>query len=197
MAIKFQYNKTSLQVLNKSLKMRNMALPIIKNKESALRLEVKKTKQAYKASVELQKEEQKKLEKYKPLWGQFNFDWVQTDEVKLIYKKIAGVRIPILEEVTFKTPQVFWFNQWVWVSEALIDLRKLSKLQIETRVLQIQLNTLERERKRTTQKVNLYEKVQIPEIETGIKKIKRFLEDEENLSKAAQKMVKSRNSQAA
>ena len=95
------------------------------------------------------------------------------------------------------TPQVFWFNQWVWVSEALIDLRKLSKLQIETRVLQIQLNTLERERKRTTQKVNLYEKVQIPEIETGIKKIKRFLEDEENLSKAAQKMVKSRNSQAA
>jgi len=174
-----------------------MALPIIKNKESALRLEVKRTKHTYTTSLELQKEEQKKLEKYKPLWGQFDFDLVQTDEIKLTNKKIAGVRIPILEDVTFKTPKVFWFNQWVWVSEALIDLRKLSKLQIETRVLKLQLDTLERERKRTTQKVNLYEKVQIPEIETGIKKIKRFLEDEENLSKAAQKMVKSRNSQAA
>ncbi|MBD78653.1 MAG: V-type ATP synthase subunit D [Crocinitomicaceae bacterium] len=196
MAIKFQYNKTSLQTLNKSLKMRNMALPIIKNKESALRLEVKRTKGAHTASLELEKEQQAVLDKYKKLWSQFNFNLVKVEETKLSNRKIAGVRIPILEEVIFKTPETFWFNQWVWVSEAVLDLRKLTRLQIETRVLQLQLNTLEHERKRTTQKVNLYEKVQIPEIESGIKKIKRFLEDEENLSKAAQKMVKSRNAAA-
>ena len=46
MAIKFQYNKTSLQSLDKQLKMRVRALPTIKNKESALRLEVKKAKSA-------------------------------------------------------------------------------------------------------------------------------------------------------
>ena len=45
MAIKFQYNKTSLQQLEKNLKMRQRTLPIIKNKETALRLEVKKSKQ--------------------------------------------------------------------------------------------------------------------------------------------------------
>lgn len=45
MAIKFQYNKTSLQSLDKQLKMRVRALPTIKNKESALRLEVKKAKE--------------------------------------------------------------------------------------------------------------------------------------------------------
>jgi len=196
LAIKFQYNKTSLQTLNKSLKMRNMALPIIKNKESALRLEVKRTKGAHTASLELEKEQQAVLDKYKKLWSQFNFNLVKVEETKLSNRKIAGVRIPILEEVIFKTPETFWFNQWVWVSEAVLDLRKLTRLQIETRVLQLQLNTLEHERKRTTQKVNLYEKVQIPEIESGIKKIKRFLEDEENLSKAAQKMVKSRNAAA-
>lgn len=44
MAIKFQYNKTSLQQLEKQLKMRVRTLPIIKNKESALRMEVKKCK---------------------------------------------------------------------------------------------------------------------------------------------------------
>ena len=43
--IKFQYNKTSLQQLEKNLKMRQRTLPIIKNKETALRLEVKKSKQ--------------------------------------------------------------------------------------------------------------------------------------------------------
>lgn len=44
MAIKFQYNKTSLQQLEKQLKIRVRTLPIIKNKESALRLEVKRCK---------------------------------------------------------------------------------------------------------------------------------------------------------
>jgi len=51
---------------------------------------------------------------------------------------------------------------------------------------------LEHARKKTTQKVNLFEKVQIPGYEDAIRKIKRFMEDEENLSKSAQKIVKER-----
>jgi V/A-type H+-transporting ATPase subunit D len=51
---------------------------------------------------------------------------------------------------------------------------------------------LDKARKKTTQKVNLYEKVQIPGFQEAIRKIKRFLEDEENLSKSSQKIVKTR-----
>ncbi|GAB1474912.1 hypothetical protein MASR2M69_23530 [Bacteroidota bacterium] len=51
---------------------------------------------------------------------------------------------------------------------------------------------LDHARKKTTQKVNLYEKVQIPGYQEAILKIKRFMEDEENLSKASQKIVKKR-----
>ncbi|MFA6626739.1 MAG: V-type ATP synthase subunit D [Candidatus Cloacimonadaceae bacterium] len=51
---------------------------------------------------------------------------------------------------------------------------------------------MEQVRKKTTQKVNLYEKVQIPAFEDAILRIKRFMEDEENLSKAAQKILKDR-----
>jgi V/A-type H+-transporting ATPase subunit D len=51
---------------------------------------------------------------------------------------------------------------------------------------------LDHARRKTTQKVNLYEKVQIPGYEDAIRKIKRFLEDEDNLAKAAQKLVKKR-----
>ena len=54
------------------------------------------------------------------------------------------------------------------------------------------LDLLDGARKKTTQKVNLYEKVQIPGFQEAIRKIKRFLEDEENLSKSAQKIVKTR-----
>jgi len=51
---------------------------------------------------------------------------------------------------------------------------------------------LEHARKKTTQKVNLYEKVQIPAYREAIVKIKRFLEDEESLAKSAQKILKAR-----
>jgi len=50
---------------------------------------------------------------------------------------------------------------------------------------------LEHARKKTTQKVNLFEKVQIPGFQEAVRKIKRFMEDEENLSKSSQKILKS------
>jgi V/A-type H+-transporting ATPase subunit D len=196
MAIKFQFNKTSLQTLNKALKMRYMALPIIKNKESALRLEVKRTKDLLKQNQQQLETKINTLEPYKALWPQFEFDLVKVSKTDLGQRKIAGVRIPTFQSIEFETPKVVWFNQSLWVSEAILELRGLVELQSKSKILELQVQILEKERKRTTQKVNLFEKVQIPEIENGIKKIKRFLEDEENLSKAAQKMVKSRNTLA-
>ena len=53
------------------------------------------------------------------------------------------------------------------------------------------LNLLEHACKKTTQKVNLFEKVQIPGYQDALRKIKRFMEDEENLSKSSQKILKS------
>ena len=55
----------------------------------------------------------------------------------------------------------------------------------------MKLNLLEVARKKTTQKVNLFEKVQIPGYQDAIRKIKRFMEDEENLSKSSQKIMRS------
>lgn len=55
------------------------------------------------------------------------------------------------------------------------------------------MHLLDFSRKKTTQKVNLYEKVQIPGYQEAIRKIKRYMEDEENLSKASQKIVKTRH----
>ena len=72
MAIKYQFNKTSLQALEKNLKMRQRTLPIIKSKETALRLEVKKCKDE--AEV-LEDKLQQQIEGYESmyaLWGEFD-----------------------------------------------------------------------------------------------------------------------------
>ncbi|MCB0482133.1 MAG: hypothetical protein KDC83_11915 [Flavobacteriales bacterium] len=192
MAITFQYNKTSLQTLNKSLKMRLMALPIIKNKESALRLEVHRRKENLYKQRQAYQTKLGSFELNDSLWAQFDFDLLVVDKIEIDIKKIAGVRIPIYRAVSFEIRDTSWINRPGWFADCILFLKEITQLQLELKILEEQLEILERERKRTTQKVNLYEKVQIPEIETGIKKIKRFLEDEDNLSKAAQKMVKSR-----
>jgi len=71
-------------------------------------------------------------------------------------------------------------------------LQTLAKTGVEYEFCVMKINLLEHARKKTTQKVNLFEKVQIPGFADAIRKIKRFMEDEENLSKSSQKIMKSK-----
>lgn len=192
MAIKFQYNKTELQGLSKQLDIRLRALPTLKNKEAALRLEVKKAKDK---ATELEKIVQDTMEKYSfsaGLWNEFRTNLVSIGQVKMGACKIAGVKIPVLEEVLFSEAEFSLFEQPQWFPEGIALIKKLAGTVIEKEFFVRKMKLLDKARRKTTQKVNLYEKVQIPGYEDAIRKIKRFLEDEENLSKSAQKIVKKR-----
>ncbi len=192
MAIKFQYNKTALQELNKQLNVRVRALPTLKNKESALRMEVKKAKdQAGRLDQELE-EKKKAYDDFMGLWSEFNPDLISIENVELGVKKIAGVRTPILEDIQYNMKEFSIFDNPKWFLEGIESLKEFVKLAIEREVFIRKMELLDFARKKTTQKVNLYEKVQIPGYEDAIRKIKRFLEDEENLSKSAQKIVKNK-----
>ncbi|NDV46699.1 V-type ATP synthase subunit D [Paludibacter sp. 221] len=192
MAINFQYNKTSLQVLEKNLKMRVRTLPTIKSKESALRLEVKRAKDDIRSLEDRLEQQISSYDKMLALWGEFDTTLLQVKDVKMSIKKIAGVRIPILEGVEYETKPFSLFNSPAWFADGLTQLKELAQVGIEREFYNQKLNLLEHARKKTTQKVNLFEKVQIPGYEDAIRKIKRFMEDEENLSKSSQKIVKSR-----
>jgi V/A-type H+-transporting ATPase subunit D len=85
----------------------------------------------------------------------------------------------------------------VWELTAYGLLRDLIEKRLLWQLKEQEITLLEAERKRTTQKLNLFEKVQIPAFEDQIRKIKRFLEDEENLVKATQKLVKQKREEAA
>ncbi|MCB9071505.1 MAG: V-type ATP synthase subunit D [Prevotellaceae bacterium] len=192
MAITFQYNKTSLQGLEKNLKMRVRALPTIKNKESALRVEVKKAKDDI---VRLEREVDQRIAAYDQmlaLWGEFDTSLLTVEDVNMSIKKIAGVRIPVLDEVIYTTKPFSLFNAPKWYADGLSQLKELAQVGIEREFCAQKLELLEFARKKTTQKVNLFEKVQIPGYEDAIRKIKRFMEDEENLSKSSQKIVKAK-----
>jgi V/A-type H+/Na+-transporting ATPase subunit D len=192
MAIKFQYNKTALQQLEKQLKVRVRALPTIKNKESALRVEVKKAKDKMK-ELDIRLEEKiKEYEDQIAIWGEFDKELLHIEDVELSSKKIAGVKTPILEGIDFHLKKFSLFNKPNWYLDGISMMKELAEIAIEKEIFHKKMELLDYARKKTTQKVNLFEKVQIPGYEDAIRKIKRFLEDEENLSKSAQKIVKSR-----
>ena len=196
MAIKFQYNKTSLGELGKQLKMRQKALPTIKSKESALRSEVKKAKDT---AQDFRRQLDALTAQYDymvSLWGEFDADLLRIADVDLAEQKIAGVRTPVLQDIRFEEKDYDLFSAPVWFADGVDILKRLARLGIEFEVFNRKMELLDFARRKTTQKVNLYEKVQIAGYEDAIRKIKRFMEDEENLSKSAQKIVKTKQQQA-
>lgn len=195
MAIKFQFNKTSLNDLNKQLKIRTNALPTLKNKESALRVEVKRAKDK---SEELAQQLSASLKSYDylaALWNEFEPGLISVKDVVLRTDKIAGVKTPGLEEVIYDVKEFDLFKKPLWYSDGVKILQQLAQIGIESEIYREKMRLLDFSRKKTTQKVNLYEKVQIPGYQEAIRKIKRYMEDEENLSKASQKIVKTRHLQ--
>ena len=192
MAIRFQYNKTSLQEMNKQLSVRERALPTIKNKESALRMEVKRAKNSAKEQEKKLLARIKDYDKIVALWGEFDPELIKIEDVKMSVKKIAGVKTPVLEGIDFKIMKFSLFNKPSWYLDGISILKELAEIAIEGEVFLRKMNLLDHARKKTTQKVNLYEKVQIPGYQEAIMKIKRFMEDEENLSKSSQKIIKTR-----
>ncbi|MBQ5944138.1 MAG: V-type ATP synthase subunit D [Bacteroidales bacterium] len=193
MAIKFQYNKTSLNEITKQLKVRQNALPTLQNKESALRLEVRRAKER---SEQLLRDLDASLEKYDylaALWNEFEPGLIRITDVDLVTVKVAGVKTPDLRDIHYEIRPFNAFVKPAWYADGVAILKELSRLGIESEVCKEKARILDWQRKKTTQKVNLYEKVQIPGYQEAIRKIKRYMEDEENLSKASSKIVKNRH----
>lgn len=193
MAIKFQYNKTSLTNLGKQLKVRQNALPTLKNKESALRTAVQAAKNE---SRRLEAELETALAGYKDisaLWNEFEPGLIRITDVDLRTVKVAGVKTPQLDKIHYEIRPFNAFVKPAWFADGIRILQDLTRIGIESEIFEQKRQILEFNRKKTTQKVNLYEKMQIPGYQEAIRKIKRYMEDEENLSKAASKIVKTRH----
>ena len=193
MAIKFQYNKTSLTNLGKQLKIRKNALPTLKNKESALRASVLVAKKSAESFISDYEAAMKKYDGIAALWNEFDPGLITITDVDLSIVKVAGVKVPELKEIHYELAPLNAFVKPAWYASGVNILKELTFLGLKSEVAEERRRILEFNRKKTTQKVNLYEKVQIPGYQEAILKIKRYMEDEENLSKASSKIVKTRH----
>lgn len=196
MSVKFQYNKVSMQSLQKALKIREAALPTLKSKEAYLRITIKKERHQL-ADLQAALEDLRAgIGESERLYVEFPANRLDVHAVEYDWENIAGISIPSLGTMRFATAGPSAVMDPAWMNRGIETLESLARATAEIDVANRRIEMLEYARKKTTQKVNLYEKVQIPELASAILKIKRYLEDVENLGKAAQKITKERQAAA-
>lgn len=105
-------------------------------------------------------------------------DFLKPKAVILGVKNIGGVDLPVFERLEFPPAEYDLFFVPLWVDAAIDALRTLLSLRKEIEVLKDALVILRRELRITTQRVNLFEKVKIPEAEEAIRRIKIYLGDQ-------------------
>ncbi len=197
MEIKYQFNKVAMQALQKQLNVRLAALPILKSKESVLRMTEKKQKEIYAELAESFQEKLALLKSDIKLWSEFPKQVYSMKSVTLKTKKIAGITVPDIDEIDWAIHEYSRFANPKWLTTGVTILRDLTLMLAEMEVVAKGIEIIEHARRKTTQKVNLYEKVQVPAFTEAIRKIKSYLEDVANLDKATQKITKQRSAEEA
>ena len=122
---------------------------------------------------------------------------VQPDTVICKNENIAGVTVPAFQELTFKDISYDVDDYPLWVDTAIIKLREIARLDALVSTLRKQEALLEKELRSTSQRVNLFEKVKIPEAKENIRVIGVFLGDQQTAAVVRGKISKKKLTEAA
>ncbi|MBQ9421638.1 MAG: V-type ATP synthase subunit D [Lachnospiraceae bacterium] len=117
---------------------------------------------------------------------------VEPDKVITKEDNIAGVRVPAFEELTFKDIDYNVDNYPLWVDTAVFKLREIARLDALASTLRKQVELLDAELRTTSQRVNLFEKVKIPEAKENIRVIQVYIGDQQTAAVVRGKISKKK-----
>ncbi len=192
---KIKLTKNELRVQKDALKMYKRYLPTLTLKKQQLQAEIRIIEEKAEA-VRAQKAE---LEKGFSSWiavfseqNAFPNDAITVSNIKKGVGNIAGVEIPIYEGADFERRDYDFYKTPLWVDMAANHMEKAMSLDLEAEVLDEQVRLLEKELLTTSQRVNLFEKVKIPETQENIKKISIYMADQQVSAVVRSKISKSK-----
>ena len=117
---------------------------------------------------------------------------VEPDRVITKEDNIAGVSVPAFEELTFKDINYNVDDYPLWVDTAVFKLREIARLDALAATLRKQVELLEAELRTTSQRVNLFEKVKIPEAKENIRVIQVYIGDQQTAAVVRGKISKNK-----
>jgi V/A-type H+-transporting ATPase subunit D len=122
--------------------------------------------------------------------------WLRIKKIITARKNVAGVDLPVFERVEFEPVEYDVFITPLWVDSGLEALRDLVSLLEDIRVIEEGILILNHELRITTQRVNLFEKVKIPEAKEAIRLIKIYLGDQMTNAVGRSKIAKRKIEEA-
>lgn len=176
---KVKLTKHELRKQKDDLKRYNRYLPTLYIKKRQLQKEVERIRGEL---AHVKQSQNRLLEEVLPWVSLFSEDvdiaeLIQLRGVKMIEENIAGVDIPVLDQIALESKRYDLFVYPLWVDRAMEFLRKMIHLKIQRTVLEEQKRRLSEELRIASQRVNLFEKVKIPETLDAIRKISIRLAD--------------------
>ncbi|MEC7907742.1 MAG: V-type ATP synthase subunit D [Verrucomicrobiota bacterium] len=192
---KIKLTKNELKSQRDALKRFQRYLPTLQLKKQQLQMEIRKLDQDIKQKSEIENMERKNLKPWIKLFSE-SVDleqYIEISSLDIIKGNIAGVNIPILKKIIFNDiiPNISLTP--LWIDYGIDTLKQLITLRIERKILQKQYELLMDELRTTTQRVNLFEKVKIPEAKENIRIIRIFMGDQQTAAVARSKIAKGKN----
>jgi V/A-type H+-transporting ATPase subunit D len=197
---KIKLTKNELKKQKDSLKMYRRYLPTLMLKKQQLQGEIRSTELRIK-ELRLEKDQ---LDESFRTWvgvfgekGFFTPGLLKITNLKTSVGNIAGVVIPVFEGADF---EVFPYNLVrtpLWLDTAVEKMKQVILLDLEARIAEEQRKRLDHELRITTQRVNLFEKIKIPETRGNIKKIQVYLGDQQTSAVVRGKIAKTGLERAA
>lgn len=192
---KLKLTKNEQKVQKDALKMYQRYLPTLTLKKQQLQTEIRtidaKAKEVRAKRVQLEKE----FDEWISVFGEaeaFKPGMVTVKNIKKGIGNIAGVTIPVYEGADFSRGDYDLYETPLWIDMAADRMEKALSLDLEAEVLDEQVRLLSQELRTTTQRVNLFEKVKIPETKANIKKISVYLGDEQVAAVVRSKISKKK-----
>ncbi len=196
---KIKLTKNEQKTQKDALKMYQRYLPTLTLKKQQLQSEIRTIDEKAKAVRAQKKVLEEDFQKWISVFGEkdaFKSGMVTVKNIKKGFGNIAGVKIPIYEGADFGRGDYDLYSTPLWIDMAADRMEKALELDLEAEVLDEQVRLLSKELRTTTQRVNLFEKVKIPETKANIKKIGIFLGDEQ-VSAVVRSKISKKKLQAA
>ncbi len=190
---KVKLTKNEQKKQKDALKMYTRYLPTLVLKKQQLQMEIRKVEERA-AEVKAKKEAlEEEFRSWIAVFGEevgLDSSLLRVKEIVTTKGNIAGVPIPIFERAEFYPVTYDLFDKPLWVDKAVSKLEQLMLFDLEYEVLEEQVDLLNKELRTTSQRVNLFEKVMIPETKANIKKIGVYLGDQQTAAVVRGKISK-------
>lgn len=191
---KVKLTKNELKKQKDSLKRFRRYLPTLMLKKQQLQMEIRQV-ESRKEQLDNEKAQLKKsIDPWIEVFGEGYplADFVVIEFLSIGDGNIAGVDIPLFNGIEFKNIEYDLLENPPWVDDAVDHLRGIIALDEEIKVLNEQVHALGEELRITSQRVNLFEKVKIPETRENIRKITIYLGDQQTAAVVRGKIAKSK-----